>query len=169
MPASDQGVSVSRHRFQIIPRVLCFVQHGADLLLIRGAATKRIWAGKYNGLGGHLEPNESPAAAARREIHEESGLTVHDLRLRGVITIQAGEPVGIGLYVYSAAAATRDVIESTEGQLEWVPAAAITSRELVEDLVTLIPRVLAMSDSDAPFSARYSYDADGRLVIRFDD
>lgn len=168
MPASDQGVSVSRHRYQIIPRVLCFVRHGADLLLIRGAPTKRIWANKYNGLGGHIEPDESPAAAARREIREESGLEVRDLRLRGVVTIQAGDPVGIGLYVYTAWADTRAVVASTEGRLEWVPADAVTTCDLVEDLVTVIPHLLALDAAAPPFSAHYSYDAAGRLDIRFD-
>ncbi len=169
MPATDQGVSVSRHRFQIIPRVLCFVRHGADLLLIRGAPTKRLWANKYNGLGGHIEAGEGPAAAARREIREESGLSVSDLRLRGVVTIDAGEPVGIGLYIYSARAQTRVVVPSGEGQLEWVPGDAVTARDLVEDLSTLIPRLLSLPDDAPPFSAHYHYDDTGRLVIDFDD
>lgn len=169
MPASDQGVGVSRHRFQIIPRVLCFLRHGEEVLLIRGAATKRIWAGKYNGVGGHVEAGESPTAAARREIREETGLEVSDLRLRGVITIHAGEAVGIGLYVYSAWAKGRDVIASTEGQLEWVHPGTLDTLDLVEDLTTIIPRVLAHRDVDPPFSACYHYDADGRLVIQFDD
>ena len=169
MPAADQGVGVSRHRFQIIPRVLCFVRQGSDVLLIRGAPTKRIWANKYNGLGGHIESGEGPAAAARREICEESGLAVTDLRLRGVVTIDAGEPVGIGLYVYTAWAETRDVVPSGEGQLEWVPGDAVTARDLVEDLTTLIPRLLAQADDAAPFSAHYHYDDAGRLVIDFDD
>ena len=169
MPASDQGVGVSRHRFQIIPRVLCFVRHGDDVLLIRGAATKRIWAGKYNGVGGHVEAGESPTAAARREIREETGLEVDGLRLRGVITIHTGEPVGIGLYVYSAWASGRDVIASTEGQLEWVHPGSLGALDLVEDLTTIIPRALAQDDSEAPFSARYHYDDQGRLIIHFDD
>ena len=169
MPASDQGVGVSRHRFQIIPRVLCFVRHGDEVLLLRGAATKRIWAGKYNGVGGHVEAGESPTAAARREIREETGLEVADLRLRGVITIHTGEPVGIGLYVYSAWAPSRAVIASTEGQLEWVRPGSLAALDLVEDLTTIVPRVLAHADADAPFSAHYHYDADGRLVIVFDD
>lgn len=169
MPASDQGVSVSRHRYQIIPRVLCFVRHGDDLLLIKGAPTKRIWANKYNGLGGHVEPGESPTAAARRELREEAGLEVGDLRLRGVVVIQADDPVGIGLYVYTAWAATRAVIASIEGQLEWVPVDALANRDLVEDLATLIPRVLGLTNDSPPFSALYTYDAAGRLIIRFDE
>lgn len=168
MPAADQGVAHSQARYHLIPRVLCFVTHGADVLLLKGAPTKRLWANKYNGLGGHLERGEGAAAAALREIREESGLAVRALRLRGVVTIHTGEPAGIGLYVYTAEALRRDVVPSAEGALEWVPADQAAARDLVEDLYTLLPRVLAMGPADPPFSASYHYDEQDRWVITFD-
>ena len=64
---------------------------------------------------------------------------------------------------------TRDVIASTEGQLEWVHPGSLGALDLVEDLTTIIPRALAQDDSEAPFSARYHYDDQGRLIIQFDD
>src|SRR5690349_8189200 len=100
MPASDQGVAVSRLRYQLVPRVLVFVYHGDAVLLLRGAPDKKIWPGKYNGLGGHIERGESAQAAAAREVWEEAGLVLADLRLRGTILIDTGEPAGIGLFVY---------------------------------------------------------------------
>jgi 8-oxo-dGTP diphosphatase len=42
--------------------------------------------GKYNGLGGRLEPAESVAAGMRREILEEAGLVVDRMLLRGTIS-----------------------------------------------------------------------------------
>lgn len=168
MPASDQGVSKSKDRYKLIPRVLCFVTHGADVLLLKGAPDKRLWADRYNGLGGHLERGEGAAAAARREILEEAGLRVRALRLRGVVTIHTGEPDGIGLYVFTAEALSRDFTPSPEGALAWVPAARVAEYDLVEDLFTLLPRVLAMTADDPPFSASYTYDAHDRWVITFD-
>jgi 8-oxo-dGTP diphosphatase len=44
-------------------------------------------AGKFNGIGGHIEPGESAAEAIRREFREETGLTIFGwqqfCRLRG--------------------------------------------------------------------------------------
>lgn len=168
MPATDQGVAKSKDRYKLIPRVLCFVTHGADVLLLKGAPTKKIWANRYNGLGGHLERGEGAAAAAEREILEEAGLPVRDLRLRGVVVIHTGEADGIGLYVYTATALSRAFTPSPEGALEWVPADRIRERDLVEDLPTLLPRVLAMRPADPPFSASYTYDERDQLVITFD-
>lgn len=42
--------------------------------------------GKYNGLGGKVEPGEDVVSAVQREILEESGLVVTDLELRGTIS-----------------------------------------------------------------------------------
>ena len=41
--------------------------------------------GKYNGLGGRMEPSEGVADCMRREIREEAGLEVVRMQLRGTI------------------------------------------------------------------------------------
>jgi len=169
MPASEQGVAVSKNRYQLIPRVLCFVLHGEDVLLLKGAPTKKIWPNKYNGLGGHLERRESPAAAARREIKEEAGLEVTELRLRGTILIDTGEAAGIGLYVFTAQAASRAVVASGEGSLEWVPLSRVQEFDLVEDLFTLLPRLFSLPPTAPPFSVVYFYDEQDKWVIRFEE
>src|SRR5260370_42272735 len=113
----------SSPRYSIIPRVLCFVTWMDEVLLLKGAPDKKLWAGKYNGLGGHVERGESAHAAARREIQEESGLSVTDLCLRGVINIDAEAGPGIGLYVLTALAASREGTTSAQGDLARVPLA----------------------------------------------
>jgi 8-oxo-dGTP diphosphatase len=167
MGQADQKVIEGRYR--VAPRTLCFVTHSADVLLLRGAPTKRIWPDKYNGVGGHVEPDEDVYSAALREIQEETGLEVRDLRLCGVINIpvDADHNTGILVFVFTAAAATREVKPSEEGALEWIPRDRLPTQDLVEDLLTLLPRVLAMSASDPPFFAHYHYDEQDRLVVDF--
>ncbi len=168
MPSAQQGVRQSSQRWHAVPRTLSFVRNGADVLLLKGAPNKRIWPNQYNGLGGHVEPEEDVLASARREILEESGLAVHDLRLRGVTIIDVHDPQGgILLFTFSAWADTRDVKPSNEGTLEWVPQSRLAEYDLVEDLAVLLPRVLAMPDGAPPYFARYAYDENDRLVITF--
>jgi len=166
MGKQDQGVAQSRGRYHVVPRTLCFITHGDDVLLLKGAPTKRIWPNRYNGVGGHIERDEDVLSAARREMKEETGLDVADVRLRAVINIDAADPqAGILLFVFTARAPTRVVKPSAEGTLEWVPLSKLGEYELVEDLPELLPRVLGLAEDAPPLCGRYTYDDADRLVI----
>ncbi|MCS7221114.1 MAG: NUDIX domain-containing protein [Anaerolineae bacterium] len=168
MGRRDQGVDQSRGRYHVVPRTLCFITHGTDVLLLKGAPTKRLWPNRYNGVGGHVERNEDIFTAALREMTEETGLAVDDVRLRAVIHIDVDDPqVGILLFVFTARACGRNFRPSSEGTLEWVPQARLLDYELVEDLVDLLPRVLAMGPHDSPLFGRYCYDEDDQLRIEW--
>jgi len=169
MPKTDQGIEVSlkRQRYTIIPRTLVFITRGERVLLLRGSAQKRIWANKYNGIGGHIERDEDIYAAAQREILEETGLTVENLRLVGLINIDGDQPTGIMLFVYVAESQSGEPIPSDEGTLEWIDFDRITQVDLVEDLPIILPRSIRHPINTQPFFAHYSYNAQEQLVIRF--
>jgi 8-oxo-dGTP diphosphatase len=174
VPKSDQGVTTKTDRYTVIPRVLVFVYYGDDVLLIKGAPDKRLWANRYNGLGGHVEAGEEIAAAARREVREEAGLTVRDLRLRGVVHIDldvtaAAPSPGILFFVFSARSETPETHSSSEGSLHWISLDALAELDLVEDVPVLLRRIAQDAGDPAavPFTARYYYGANDRLQIEF--
>ncbi|MEM6285459.1 MAG: 8-oxo-dGTP diphosphatase [Chloroflexota bacterium] len=170
MGAKEQGADATQGRWLVIPRTLCFVLNGDDVLLMKRAAHRRVFPNRYNGVGGHVERGEDPETCARREIMEETGLAVTDLRLRGVYNIDTGEERGIVLYIYTAASKSREITVITdEGTLHWVNRDDAHTLDLVEDLPTILPRVLAADDTTPPFSAHLSYDDDDNLLIRFAD
>jgi 8-oxo-dGTP diphosphatase len=60
---------------------------GRQVLLIhRNRRANDSHYGKYNGLGGKLDPGEDVVACIRREIREESGLECETLLLRGTVS-----------------------------------------------------------------------------------
>lgn len=167
MGAHEQGANATHNRWLTLPRTLCFVTHGDDVLLMKRALHKRVFPNQYNGVGGHIERDEDPLTGARREILEETGLSVRDLRLRAVYNIDTGEATGIVLFVFTAMSDTRSVTANEEGTLHWIAPDAITNLDLVEDLPILLPRILAMGANDPPLFVQVSYDMNDVIVMRF--
>jgi 8-oxo-dGTP diphosphatase len=167
MGAKEQGANVIQGRWLTVPRTLSFVLNGEDVLLMKRAAHKRIFPNRYNGVGGHIERNEDPLTSAHREIEEETGLKVQDIRLRAVYNIDAGDQTGIFLLVFTAFSHSRDVVANNEGTLHWVPKNEILHLDLVDDLPLILPRILVMEPTDAPFFVHVSYDVTDQIQMRF--
>jgi len=163
MPAQEQGAG--KGRYMLIPRTAIFVRRGDSYLLIMGAQSKKLWPGKYNGVGGHVHRGEDALASATREFREETGLEAR-LWLCGTIVIDAGD-VGIGLYVFTGEVSGGAPRESPEGNPEWIPIERIPSLPTVEDVPQLIGRIQEMRRGDPPFSARSYYDDNGKLRLEF--
>lgn len=99
-------------------------QDGRQVLMIhRNARPNDIHLGKYNGLGGKLEPDEDVLACMRREIREEAGIECDAMSLRGTISWPGfgkhGEDWLGFVFVISAWSGT-PLTENPEGSLEWV-------------------------------------------------
>jgi len=163
MPQSEQGVT--KDRYTVIPRTAIFLRRGESYLLLKGAPTKRLWANKYNGLGGHVERGEDVLASAKRELLEETGLTA-ELWLCGTLIVDAGE-TGIALYIFSGNCNVGEPKPSKEGLAEWVEFDSIRDLPVVEDLPVLLEKIHSMKRGDAPFGARSFYDEDGDLFVKF--
>ena len=140
MPPIKQTTTPAR--YAVVPRTLVFLTREDEVLLLHGAADKRLWAGKYNGLGGHIEPGEEPQRAARREVKEEAGLEVDKLTLRAVIHVTLPEPPGVMLFVFVGTAPAAKPRPSPEGTPVWIKQEELAQYPLVEDLYELLPLVL---------------------------
>jgi 8-oxo-dGTP diphosphatase len=163
MPKTDQDIT--KDRYMLVPRTAVFIRRGDEYLLIKGAPTKRLWAGKYNCLGGHVERGENILFSAQRELFEETGLQ-SDLWLCGTVIVDAGN-AGVCLFVFCGENIQGEVKASEEGTVEWVKIGAVPNLPVVEDLPILLERIGSMRRGDPPFSARSYYDANDQLKVVF--
>ena len=138
---------------------LSFVYSGDAVLLLRHPADNDRFPGRWNGVGGHVEPGECIRAAARRELREEAGLDVPGLELRGVVHETGLLGHAHVVFVFVGEVAERSA-RSPEGlELAWQPIREVGSLPLVHDVAVLLPRALA---ADRPFFAVEHYDGADR-------
>jgi 8-oxo-dGTP diphosphatase len=167
MPKSDQGVF--NDRYQVIPRTLIFVTKGDQLLLLKGAPTKKLWANKYNGVGGHIEKGEDVLSAAERELAEETGLRTNGLWLCGTLIVDTGENTGIAIYILKGEYLRGEITASQEGLAYWASSSEYAALPLVEDLNILLPKVLKIKPGDRAFFGRSYYDEADNLRVDIRD
>jgi len=93
------------------------------LLVHRNRRTDDPHLGKYNGLGGKLDPGEDVVACIRREVREEAGLECDELALRGTISWPGFGKQGedwFGFVFRVDRWHGTPLTENLEGTLEWV-------------------------------------------------
>jgi 8-oxo-dGTP diphosphatase len=166
MGAEQQGATAIQGRWLTIPRTLCFVVNGDEVLLLKRAPTKRVFPNQYNGLGGHIEKNEDPFTSAKREIQEECGLEIDDLRLVAIHHINTQQQTGIMLFVFVGQTTQREVMDDEkEGTLEWVKISKVKEYDLVEDLPLILPKYL--NHRGSPLFVYVTYDENDHIQLAY--
>lgn len=96
------------------------------LLLHRNKKKDDMHAGKWVGLGGKMEPGETPEECMLREFKEESGLVLEQVKWRGLITFPAfANEEDWYVYVFTASEYSGSLIQCEEGTLAWLPLDAL--------------------------------------------
>jgi 8-oxo-dGTP pyrophosphatase MutT (NUDIX family) len=122
----------------------------------------------WNGPGGHIDPSETPLAAARREFSEETGLALENPQLAGVLLVDVGTSPGIGVFVFVGVVSEGEPRASREGDLSWFTPGEAAAAPTVRDLPLLLTRALAVLEGAPPFTALTTFAADGSPQLRFD-
>jgi 8-oxo-dGTP diphosphatase len=135
------------------------------LLRTRGDGTREVLLGyKKTGFGqgkivapgGHVEPGESTAAAAAREVKEETGIRVpQDALLEAAqltFLFPARPSWDMDVAIFTSADWSGEAAESTEIRPQWFPVAALPLDRMWSDGRQWLPRVLAGERLRATFS-----------------
>ena len=151
---SAEGSNVS---VVMIETTVCFLVNGSpptEILL--GMKKRGFGAGKYNGLGGKVDPGETPLGAVVREVREESGLVVSPDGLRPMGAIDFHFPFhreyDHHVHVFVAGAWEGELRETDEMASSWFPIDRIPLDRMWADDAHWLPLVLAGKRLEAEFT-----------------
>lgn len=145
---------------------ICFLLHDQQVLLLRRKYPPL--QGLLNGVGGKLEPGETPLDCILREVAEETGVHLAAARFGGIVTWDGHSYEGkAGMYAYTAnlppdADPAAIAGDTEEGALSWHPITKVLNG--LPELVSNIPRFLAPMLAGAP-PAEYHLHYDGDRLL----
>lgn len=100
---------------------LCYIEkNNKYLMLHRTKKENDANEGKWIGVGGKFEPEETPEECLLREVKEETGLTLVNYRLRGFVTFVSDKWETEYMFLYTATDYEGEITDCDEGELEWV-------------------------------------------------
>jgi 8-oxo-dGTP diphosphatase len=100
---------------------ICFIKQDNKLLLINREYP--AWMGSRNGVGGKLEANETPLECIIREVFEETGMKLNEVKYKGTVTWEFDGVFIGGMYAFIAEVPNNLIYETPkktcEGILDW--------------------------------------------------
>ena len=110
----------------MIVTTLCYIEKDNKYLMLhRVKKHNDMNEGKWIGVGGHVESQETPEECLVREVKEETGLMLTSYKLHGLVTFLSSQYESELMCVYTADRYTGELIECEEGDLCWVEKSAV--------------------------------------------
>jgi 8-oxo-dGTP diphosphatase len=128
-------------------------------MVYRNRKVNDIHEGKWNGLGGKFELGETPEECVTREVLEESGLSIKNPKLCGLLLFPNFKNNDWYVFVFTASDFTGELIDSPEGRLEWIPDKKLLDLNLWESDHLFMPWI----QEGKFFSAKFEYEGDKML------
>ena len=112
---------------------LCYIERNEQYLMLHRTKKKDdANHDKWIGIGGHIEPGETPMECILREAREETGLRLLDCRYRGIVRFRSDEYPDEDMHLYAATRFEGELIACDEGELEWIDKARLLELTLWE-------------------------------------
>ena len=138
---------------------VCYIEKDRKYLMLhRTKKEKDENGGKWIGIGGKFEFGETPYDCVRREVLEETGLTLMNPRYRGIVTFVSNVWGTEYMHLFTATEYSGTLTEDcAEGDLDWIDIGELSQLPMWEG--DKIFHKLLLEDKGF-FSLRLEYNGD---------
>ena len=145
---------------------LCYLEkNGKYLLIHRGNKKNDGSQGKYMGVGGHFEENESPYDCAIREVKEETGLNMVP-KYRAIVTFVSDKYETEQMHLFTSTEFTGTLYQCDEGDLNWYDKSTLKSLPMWEGDTVFLDLLEKRTDF---FSLKLCYDGETLTDVYIDN
>jgi 8-oxo-dGTP diphosphatase len=126
-----------------------FIRKDGKYLMMKRSADKKYAPNKIHPYGGKVDKNENPLDAAIREVKEEAGVDIKNVRLEAVIlelTDEKDLPVNWLIFYFSADYAGGEVKKTEEGKAVYLTDEEIKKSDLFPSVKKAINNILNPDD-----------------------
>jgi 8-oxo-dGTP pyrophosphatase MutT (NUDIX family) len=129
-------------------QIICaniFIRKEDKYLVLRRSPQKKYAPGVIHPVGGKVDIGENPYTTAEREVQEEAGVKVKNMRLEAVIQEikpVKDEPYNWLIFHFSGDYDSGEVITTEEGELVWLTADEIRNEKLFPSVKLVIEHIL---------------------------
>ena len=142
----------------IVVTLECFVRKNRKYLMLHRSQDKKILPGVWMAPGGHREFNEGLFACARREIVEETGLKIKNLRIKahGNAYLKDLDREFYFHFVFADYASGKLKQNKKDGELVWLtPKKIMKLNNLLAEIKEIGPYIFKNTNSVISYKAVY--------------
>lgn len=148
--------------------VICaniFVRKDGKYLLLKRSSLKKYAPDFIHPIGGKVDPNENPYTGAERELLEEAGIKVKNLRLEAVIMEikpVKNEDENWLIFHFSGDYDSGELLTTEEGEFVFLTEEEIPNQDLFPSVKPIIHHILNKESGTVFFTIEY--DEEGKVI-----
>lgn len=137
-----------RHEIKMISSVL-ITKENKYVVIRRSLKNKKHGGGMVHSFGGHIDHGENPLEAAIREVKEEVGVEIENVKLRAVVTeikCDDKELPDWVIFHFTAEYASGDYIQTEEGDLLELSKEELLKQKMLPSFQIVLNHLLTNKD-----------------------
>ncbi len=152
-------INTDPHIHKLVMCANVFIRKDGKWLMLKRSLEKRFAPGYFHTVGGKIDQDEDPYTGAIREVKEEAGITVKNMRLEAVTfevaPVDQMKDENWMCFYFSSDYDSGEVTQTEEGELVLIDGKDVPDQKLIPSIRAIIHHILDPKDGTVFLKMRY--------------